>query len=85
MDESLTAPRGLTPTELSELRTILKSSLKITSETDEDDADNLLEYAFDLIDSAENVGHIAEEVSCWFIAIFYYCWLAGWLVDHQSN
>lgn len=63
MDESLTSPRALAPAEVSTLRTLLKASLKITTESDEEDADNLLEYALDMIDSAENVGHIAEEVS----------------------
>ena len=63
MDATLTSPRALTPPELSQLRTILKSCLKlIDNEEEEEDAESLLEYAFDMIDSVETVGHIAEEV-----------------------
>ncbi len=62
MDKSLKAPRALTSDEVSSLRSLLESTLKITSETDKEDAENLLDYAFDMIETEEAVGHIAEEV-----------------------
>ena len=63
MNKSLKAPRPLTTTEIDSLRSLLKNSLNITSNDDEEDATNLLEYAFDMIEADENVGHIADEVS----------------------
>ena len=62
MDKSLKAPRALTSDEVSSLRSLLESTLKINSETDKEDAENLLDYAFDMIETEEAVGHIAEEV-----------------------
>ena len=62
MDKSLKAPRALTSDEVSSLRSLLESTLKINSESDKEDAENLLDYAFDMIETEEAVGHIAEEV-----------------------
>ena len=63
MDAKLAAPRDLSTDETAELRTLLKHQLSINSDDDEEDADNLLDYAVDMIKSGENVGHVAEEVS----------------------
>ncbi len=62
MDEQLTAPRELSPDETSALRDLLKNQLSISSDDDHEDADNLLDYAIDMIDSGDNVGHVTEEV-----------------------
>jgi len=75
MDSSLVPPRQLTATELSSLRKLLRSKLNINDHADEEDATNLLDYAFDMIDGGENVGHIAEEVSICGLATF--IWLFG--------
>jgi dTDP-D-glucose 4,6-dehydratase len=71
MDKSLKAPRALTSDEVSSLRSLLESTLKINSETDKEDAENLLDYAFDMIETEEAVGHIAEEVR--FFSLWIYC------------
>ena len=63
MDEQLTAPRDLSPNEMASLRDLLKSQLVINGDDDDEDAENLLDYAVDMIDSGENIGHVAEEVS----------------------
>lgn len=63
MNNQLSAPRDLTEDESAQLRQLLKATLIISSDDDEEDAENLLDYAIDMIDSGENVGHVAEEVS----------------------
>lgn len=70
MDKSLKPPRALTSDEVSSLRSLLESTLKITSETDKEDAENLLDYAFDMIETEEAVGHIADEVR--FLSLWVY-------------
>ena len=68
------APRALSNDESIELRKLLKATLKIagttlkidsiaTKEQDEEDAILLLDYAMDLVEDGESVGHIAGEVS----------------------
>ena len=68
------APRTLSNDESIELRKLLKATLKIagttlkidsiaTKEQDEEDAILLLDYAMDLVEDGESVGHIAGEVS----------------------
>ena len=61
-------PRELSDTELSLLRDALKDQLNIHpfNDTDHDDAEILLDYAMDMIEGYENVGHVMEEV-CLFI------------------
>ena len=73
MDKSLKAPRALTSDEVSSLRSLLESTLKINSETDKEDAENLLDYAFDMIETEEAVGHIAEEVRSSLCRYMYMC------------
>ena len=71
MNNELIAPRDLSPNEIGELRNLLKSQLSISNDDDEEDAENLLDYAVDMIESGEDVGHVAEEVSsiCYFVTV----------------
>ena len=71
MNNELIATRDLSPNEMGELRNLLKSQLSISNDDDEEDAENLLDYAVDMIESGEDVGHVAEEVSsiCYFVTI----------------
>ena len=63
MDAELTVPRDLTAKEEADLRKCLTSQLNITTLIqDEEDAETLLEYAFDMIKGGENIGQIVEEV-----------------------
>ena len=63
MDSDLKIPRDLTEKEVSDLRKCLTSELNITTLIqDEEDAETLLEYAFDMIQGGETVGHVVEEV-----------------------
>eukprot|EP00584_Thalassiosira_punctigera_P025201 CAMPEP_0172576364 /NCGR_PEP_ID=MMETSP1067-20121228/137684_1 /TAXON_ID=265564 ORGANISM="Thalassiosira punctigera, Strain Tpunct2005C2" /NCGR_SAMPLE_ID=MMETSP1067 /ASSEMBLY_ACC=CAM_ASM_000444 /LENGTH=247 /DNA_ID=CAMNT_0013369031 /DNA_START=373 /DNA_END=1112 /DNA_ORIENTATION=- len=62
MDEDLTAPRDLAEDEAAFLREMLVASLILSSPDDEEDAENLLEYAMDMVESGENVGHIVAEL-----------------------
>lgn len=57
------APRELTDEEALSLRTKLKSKLNILDESNEADAADLLNYAFDMIGDRKAVGEIMEEVS----------------------
>ena len=66
-------PRELSDTELSLLRDALKDQLNIHpfNDNDFDDAEILLDYAMDMIEGYENVGHVMEEVCfCLFSCIF---------------
>ena len=63
MDEQLSVPRDLSEDETIKLREFLRSQLSISTDDDEEDADNLLDYAVDMIESGENVGHVTDEVS----------------------
>ncbi|KAL7550324.1 hypothetical protein ACHAWF_013574 [Thalassiosira exigua] len=63
MDETLSAPRDLTESELLELRGLLKAQLNLSGgDDDEDDAENLLDYAGDMIEGGECVGRVCEEL-----------------------
>ena len=78
------APRALSDAEATELRKLLKTKLKISPnndennhEQDEEDADVLLDYAMQMIQDGENVGHMSDEVSeryiytdCSFAALY---------------
>ena len=63
LSEELTAPRELSAQEVAELTELLKATLNIETQDDEDDAENLLDYALDMINNGESVGHVTEEVS----------------------
>lgn len=58
----LTAPHKLSKRETRRLRDLLKGELKISTDIDEDDADKLLDYAVDMVNRGENIGHITDEV-----------------------
>ena len=64
MDEHhhLIAPRELSEDESERMRQLLKRHLVIANDDDDEDAENLLDYAVDMIDSGESVGHVTEEV-----------------------
>ncbi len=65
MDADLTIPRDLTEKEETDLRKLLTSQLHITTLLqDEEDAEVLLDYAFDMIKDGDNIGQVVEEVSC---------------------
>ena len=64
MDAELTISRDLTQKEEADLRKGLASQLNITTLIqDEEDAEMLLEYAFDMIKGGDNIGQVVEEVS----------------------
>ncbi len=64
MDADLTLPRELTEKEETALRKLLNSQLHITKLIqDEEDADVLLDYAFDMIKGGDKIGQVVEEVS----------------------
>mmetsp|Transcript_10526 Transcript_10526/g.18485 ORF Transcript_10526/g.18485 Transcript_10526/m.18485 type:complete len:277 (-) Transcript_10526:445-1275(-) len=62
MDGSLIAPRDLSEDEIANIRDLLKSMLVISNDDDEEDAENLLDYAVDMIESGENIDHVTEEL-----------------------
>jgi hypothetical protein len=64
MEADLILPRDLTEKEESDLRKLLTSQLNITTLIqDKEDADVLLEYAFDMIKDGDNIGQVVHEVS----------------------
>lgn len=64
-NKSIKPSRTLSISELSTLRDLLKDELNIHpfNDTDHEDAEILLDYACDMIEECETVGHIVEEVS----------------------
>lgn len=64
-NKSIKPSRTLSISELSTLRDLLKDELNIHpfNDTDHEDAEILLDYAGDMIEECETVGHIVEEVS----------------------
>ena len=62
IDESLSAPGALSSEEKAKVRDLLKAQLYITTDEDEDDAENLLDYAMVMINFGESVGHVIEEL-----------------------
>ncbi|KAL7444654.1 hypothetical protein ACHAXM_009575, partial [Skeletonema potamos] len=63
MDADLTLPRELTEKEETALRKLLNSQLHITKLIqDEEDAEVLLDYAFDMIKGGDNIGQVVEEI-----------------------
>ena len=64
MDTTLTAPHKLTDEESATLRSNLKSQLNINNDGQaEEDAADLLDYAFAMIANGKNVGYVVDEVS----------------------
>lgn len=66
---TMKCPRELSDPELSLLRDALKDQLNIHpfNDNDHDDAEILLDYAMDMIEGYENVGHVMEEVCFCFV------------------
>ena len=70
--DDVVATRKLTETEISSLRALLKSQLNITGDAqDDEDAGDLLDYAFAMIANGKAVSYVTEEVrkSLSFLAI----------------
>lgn len=62
-DADRVIPRDLTEAEEADLRKQLTSQLNITTLIqDEEDAETLLEYAFDMIKGGDTIGQVVEEV-----------------------
>ena len=57
------AKRKLTESESATLRSILKSQLNVTNAQDEEDAGDLLDYAFAMIANGRDVACVTDEVS----------------------
>ena len=66
-DNELVASRKLTESEATKLRSLLKSQLNIAAGSSqqqaEEDAADLLDYAFAMIANGKNIGYVTEEVS----------------------
>ena len=61
--DDVVATRKLTETETSTLRALLKSQLNITGDAqDDEDAGDLLDYAFAMIANGKAVSYVTEEV-----------------------
>lgn len=70
--DDVVATRKLTETETSTLRALLKSQLNITGDAqDDEDAGDLLDYAFAMVANGKAVSYVTEEVrkSLSFLAI----------------
>lgn len=65
MEATLSTPRTLTATESSTLRSLLNSKLLSSTSNDDhiEDAENILDYAIDMIEGGDNIGNVVEEVS----------------------
>ena len=61
--EMTTTPRALTEEEVRSLRTILKKELHICDDSHAEDADDLLDYAMEMIEEGQSVGCVTDEVS----------------------
>ena len=62
----ITAPRELTTTDKYQLRYMFKEQLQITNNSandDKQDADDIIDFAFDMVEDGKCVGNIVEEVS----------------------
>lgn len=64
-NNDIVVTRKLTESETAKLRSLLKSQLNIKAgdAQDEEDAGDLLDYAFAMIANGRNVGCVADEVS----------------------
>ena len=75
LDPQLSSPRTLSPIEVTTLRSLLMSQLIISSDPNDndddtkDDAENLLDYALDMIGEGENIGHVTDEVSLYLLLV----------------
>jgi len=77
--DDIVATRKLTDSETATLRSLLKSQLNIKAgdAQDEEDAGDLLDYAFAMIANGRNVGCVKDEVSlsgasCRFVMFLIY-------------
>lgn len=61
-DNELVAPRPLTETDASHLRTMFELQLHIADEEAKEDAADLIDYALDMVKRGKNVGSVVEEV-----------------------
>ena len=62
----ITTPRPLTSTDTYQLRYMFKEQLQITNNSTDDDkqdADDIIDFAFDMVEDGKTVGNIIEEVS----------------------
>lgn len=70
MDDDISAPRKLTSTETTKLRSLLKSKLNLHSSSNtttdkqqaEEDASDLLDYTFAMIANGKNVRYVVDEL-----------------------
>ena len=72
----ITAPRELTTTDTYQLRYMFKEQLQITnnsSDDDKQDADDIIDYALDMVEDGKTVGTIVEEVSSCMICAYVKC------------
>ena len=82
--DDVVATRKLTETETSTLRALLKSQLNITGDAqDDEDAGDLLDYAFAMIANGKAVSYVTEEVrkSLSFLAIN----SASYIIELKAN
>jgi hypothetical protein len=59
----VTACRALTTSETMTLYKMMKAKLNVVDDESDEDADTLLDYAFDMMDEGESVGMVVKEVS----------------------
>ena len=64
LNKEAKASRELTEDEMSSLRALLKPKLVIPDDSHDQDADDLLDYVFEMVDEGRTVGFVMEEVSC---------------------
>ncbi|KAL9187591.1 hypothetical protein ACHAXT_001694 [Thalassiosira profunda] len=60
---ALAVPRALTPPERAKLRAQLKAQLKIVTDDDATDAEDLLDYVLETVEGGKAAGHVAKELS----------------------
>ena len=65
----MSAPRKLTSAETSSLRTILLNLLEVSSPQAEEDAGDLLDYAFAMVANGKDVDYVVDEVRCFDVFI----------------
>ena len=68
-----TRPRALTEEEVSTLQELLKSTLKIPNPSYDREADDMLEYAMELIEEGKAVGYVLDEVCPPSSMLFFVC------------
>ena len=61
-DQTMSAPRKLTDAESSTLRSLLLKQLNVSGSQAEEDAGDLLDYAFAMIANGKDVDYVVDEV-----------------------